>query len=88
MLKRRATPPTGGIPQPSPTWLERKRGVHLRFNLVDESTIAGVVLEVGPDGVLLGAAEYLGDQSVPLGGEVFLPKERVAFIQVPPRTGA
>jgi hypothetical protein len=69
------------------SWWATMRRQQLMVHLTDDTTIRGVVLEVTDDGVLLTAAEYLGDRNVPLGGEVFVARERVAFTQVPPRAG-
>ena len=69
------------------SWWEQRKTEVLMIHLADESTIQGVVLEIGPDGVLLGAPEYLGEERrVELAGEVWIPREQIVMVQVPPRT--
>lgn len=70
------------------SWWAAQRRQQLMVHLTDDTTIRGLVLEVTDDGVLLTAAEFLGDRNVMLGGEVFVARERVAFTQVPPRVVA
>lgn len=68
------------------SWWDGQRRHQLMVHLTDDTTIRGVVLEVTEDGVLLTACEYLGERTLPLGGEVFIARDRVAFTQVPPRS--
>ena len=67
-------------------WWERAHKRHVMVHQTDDRTIRGYVKEVAPDGVLLASAEYLPDQGapMPLGGEVFIPRERVNWVQVLP----
>ena len=66
-------------------WWQKARRKTVMVHTIDDKTIRGLVLEVAPDGVLLGGAEYLDGAPVPLGGQLFIPKERVAMVQIPPR---
>lgn len=49
----------------------------------DGRSIEGLLVSVGQDGVVLRAARYLTDDAqVPLLGELFVPRDRVLFVQV------
>jgi hypothetical protein len=76
--RKRALEPAG--------WFERTQHRHIWIHTTDERTMRGYVKEVSVDGVLLADAEYLPDQGapMPLGGEAFIPRERVNWVQVPP----
>lgn len=71
---------------PSPvTWLERVIKRRLIVHTTSGQTISGTLDEVTPDGVILRAASFHVDQPTPtvsLGGEVFIPREQVAFTQL------
>ena len=73
-------------PAPELGWWERSIKRLVMVHSTDDRTIQGYVKEVAPDGVLLASAEYLPDQGprVPLGGDVFIPRERVNWVQVLP----
>lgn len=48
-----------------------------------ETTIGGWLEETGKDGYLLRAPHLLMDEGVqPLDGELFIPHDRVAFVQL------
>lgn len=74
------------VPAEPASWWEAQERRQLMVHLIDDTTIRGVVREVTEEGVLLTSAEYLGERTVSLGGEVFVARERVAFTQVPPAT--
>jgi hypothetical protein len=64
------------------TWLRRATKTELLVHTVDERTIKGVLVETGREGLILRAAAYLeGQSSIPLAGETYIPRERVAFVQ-------
>jgi hypothetical protein len=76
------------LPAPPPElgWWERSIKRLVLIHKTDDQTVRGYVKEVAPDGVLLGQAEYLPDQgpAMPLGGEVFIPREIVGWVQLLP----
>jgi hypothetical protein len=67
-------------------WLLRRRRRSVTVHTRDEQTIEGILAMSAPDGIVLRAARYLDTTStIPLAGEVFIPRDRVAFIQVQSR---
>lgn len=54
-------------------------------NVDDDSTVRGLVVKVFEDGVKLGSAERLTEgPTVALGGEIFIPREHIVSVQIPP----
>jgi hypothetical protein len=68
-------------PASASSWLQgvvrRRLLVHTR----DGQTIDGQLVRVDADGLVLGPAQWEG---VDVGGEVWVPRERVAWCQQPP----
>jgi hypothetical protein len=61
--------------------LKKRVIVHLR----DSSSIEGALMSVTDDGVILRAGKLLaggGKPDTPMAGEVFVPRENVAFAQL------
>lgn len=81
-----APPAEAATPQPGPaSWLDQKMARRLVVHTTDDRSIEGLLESVGPDGVTLRAARLMGKPPVELGGEIWLPRETVAFVQtVPP----
>jgi hypothetical protein len=67
------------------SWWESAVLQQVWIHSTDGRTIRGFVKIVAVDGVLLADAEYLDDNgtTVQLGGEAFIPKERVNWVQIP-----
>jgi small nuclear ribonucleoprotein (snRNP)-like protein len=68
----------------SATWIDSVIQKRLIVHLKDGTTIQGSLSTVMKDGVILRAAAYLnpGSSATPMAGEVFIPRENVAFIQL------
>lgn len=62
--------------------MKRKIADNVLVHTTDERTVQGILALVARDGLVLRAAKYLDEQDVPLGGELFVPRERVLFVQV------
>lgn len=63
-------------------WLRRQLATQCVIHTVDEQSIAGYLEEVARDGVILRAATHLGETRVEIGGEVWVPRARIAWVQV------
>jgi hypothetical protein len=68
----------------SPGWLARSTRHRVLVHTVDGQTIDGQLARVDRDGLVLSPAEW---ESVDVGGEVFVPRERVGWCQRPPQRG-
>lgn len=65
------------------SWLTRKLASSVTVHLTTGDSIAGYLEEVGRDGVILRAPRFLdAEQHVPMAGELFVPREKVLFVQV------
>lgn len=65
------------------SYLKRKRLVRVLVHTRDKATIEGLLDEVARDGLVLRNAKYLEtDPETALHGEVFIPHDRVGFVQV------
>lgn len=63
----------------APSLEKRKVIVHTADGSID-----GVLMVIARDGLVLRSATYLDDDTKPeLAGELFVPREKVSFIQVP-----
>jgi hypothetical protein len=67
-----------------PGWLARSTRHRVLVHTVDGQTIDGQLARVDRDGLVLSPAEW---ESVDVGGEVFVPRERVGWCQRPPQRG-
>lgn len=67
--------------RPLDDWLSALSCPRMVVHTNDERSIEGTVMRVTGDGLLLRAAKLIGKPTVPLGGEVFIPRERVLFVQ-------
>ncbi|GAA2141532.1 hypothetical protein GCM10009760_25800 [Kitasatospora kazusensis] len=67
-------------------WLRRQLASEVVVHTIEEQSIRGWLEEEAPDGLILRAARFLdaGENPVPLAGETFIPRGRVAFVQVRP----
>ena len=67
-------------------WLRRQLAASVVVHTTTDQSIAGVLEETARDGVILRAARFLDspDAEVPLAGETFIPREKIAFVQVSP----
>jgi hypothetical protein len=83
VIKSRKPPPE---PEPSPLdWWDEMQNSLVMVHMDDDRTIKGLIVKVSPDGVLLASPEFLGEgPAFELGGESFIPRERIAWAQVPP----
>jgi hypothetical protein len=67
------------------SWLKQKLAVDVVVHTTDSSSIRGLLEDTARDGVVLRAARYLeGGSGVPLGGELFIPREKILMVQVDP----
>lgn len=68
----------------APTWLDRVMKKKVLFHTLNDQSIEGVLMEQVADGVILRAAVLLGSEGkrTPMAGEVFVPRENVAFAQL------
>ena len=71
------------------SWLKRARTERVILHLTDDMSAQGVLVGVYADGVALRHAELLSPGSQPtsvtttsIAGELFFPRERVAFVQL------
>lgn len=63
-------------------WLRRQFRRKVLVHTRDNQTLEGVLEADAPDGLVLRAARFLeGDGQVPLAGEIFVPRENVAWLQ-------
>lgn len=62
-------------------WLEQRRCDKVIVHTTDKVSLGGVLMSTGRDGIVLTAVRYLEDEGVELGGEVFVPREKVSFMQ-------
>lgn len=68
---------------PARRWTSRLEKRKVIVHTADGS-IDGVLLVTGTDGLVLADATYLGDdEKTEVAGELFVPREKVSFIQVP-----
>lgn len=66
------------------TWFRRRRAFSVLVHTTGDETFQGVLVGEFRDGVALRHAKYhSGEGDVPLAGEVFIPRSRIAFVQVP-----
>ena len=80
-----APPVEVATPEPgAASWLEEKTARRLVVHTTDDRSIEGLLEFVGPDGVTLRAARLMAKPPVDLGGEIWLPRETVAFVQTVP----
>ena len=64
-------------------WLRLKTRRKVVVHLTDSNTVEGLLRRSAPDGLVLEAAQYHDtERPVPLSGDVFLPRDRVSFVQV------
>lgn len=57
------------------------------MHTTDDSTLRGFLEDMGSDGVVLRAARFVQTEGdVALAGEVFVPRHKIAFVQVRPVT--
>lgn len=65
-------------------WLRRQLAHSVLVHTTTDQSIAGVLEEVARDGLILRAARFLdsSDAEIPLAGETFIPREKIALVQV------
>jgi hypothetical protein len=63
-------------------WLEERTARKVVVHTRDSRSIEGLLTTVAPDGLVLEAARYLEGDGVPLGGVVWVPRDRVEFLQL------
>lgn len=68
------------------SWLRHQLAHSVLVHTTSDQSIAGVLEEVARDGVILRAARFLdsSDAQVPLAGETFIPREKIALVQITP----
>ena len=66
-------------------WLKRQLADEVVIHTTESQTVRGWLEEVARDGVILRAARYVeGEGEIPLAGELFIPRPKIAFVQVRP----
>lgn len=66
------------------SWLDRVMKKRVVIHTKDDQSIEGTLMEQVEDGVILRAAKLLNPAgaSTPMAGEVFVPRDNVAFAQL------
>jgi hypothetical protein len=65
-------------------WLDRVMKKKILVHTRQDQSIEGVLMEQAVDGIILRASALLGENGkrTTMGGEVFVPRENVAFAQL------
>lgn len=68
----------------APKWFERTLKKKIVLHLKNDQSIEGALMEQTLDGVILRAAELLGENGkrTAMAGETFVPRENIAFSQL------
>jgi hypothetical protein len=65
-------------------WIRHRMAHRVYVHTTDDRTIEGVIVSEWRDGLSLGDARYHESSgAVSMAGEVFIPREKVLFIQRP-----
>lgn len=64
------------------TWLRRRSGRRVVVHTSDGASLEGVLMVTATDGLVLAWTRHL-DAELDLSDQVWVPRERIAFIQVP-----
>lgn len=64
-------------------WIARRMGRRAIVHLSDERSIEGTLMVSARDGIVLAGATYLEGAGTNLGGEIYVPRERLLFVQLP-----
>ena len=82
----RREPPRSEPPAPDPEpWLRAATLRRVIVHTTEDRSFEGLIGLVSPDGLVLRAAKLLeGGRSTSLGGEIFIPRSQVLFVQGPP----
>jgi hypothetical protein len=66
------------------TWLKSVMTKRILVHLTSGQSIDGSLTAIMADGIVLRAAKLLADsdRAVPMAGETFIPREKVAFAQL------
>lgn len=64
-------------------WLKRVSARKVLIHQTNDHSIEGLLVGVFDDGILLRSAAMLrsGADATPMGGDVFIPREKVALVQ-------
>jgi hypothetical protein len=63
-------------------WLQTRKRDRVIVYTVGGDTHDGLLHEVAHDGLVLWDVRLQSDQGIALGGEVYIPKDQVRFVQV------
>lgn len=63
------------------SWLRGRSGRRVVVHTTTERSIEGTLVVVARDGLVLAGARYL-DAETELGGDIYVPAERVAWMQL------
>lgn len=63
-------------------WLKRREFDRVVVTTTDNHALDGLLVTVANDGLVLHDATVRSDNDVRLAGEVYVPRERVRFVQV------
>lgn len=84
-LRGNQTAPSVPVRPPAPEpaqWLEQAEHRRLTVHTVADQSIQGTLRLAAPDGLLLWSVKMLTKNgAVQMEGEVFIPREQVAFVQ-------
>jgi hypothetical protein len=64
-------------------WLRRQLAHSVVVHTTTDASISGILEFQAHDGIVLRAARFLeGSDQISLGGETFIPREKIALVQV------
>lgn len=70
------------------SWVKKRLACFVVVHTTDDRTIEGVLETDARDGLVLAGASYVetGGNKIALDGQVFVPAEKVSFVQRPHAT--
>ncbi len=76
-----------GEPIAEPGWLAERTHRSILVHTIENTTFSGVLMHTAEDGVVLADAGLHtpgAEREVSLGGETFVPRARISFVQIMP----
>lgn len=78
-----------GEPVAPSGWLAERIHRSVLVHTNEDTTFEGVLMHTADDGLLIAEAKLHKDnREIPLGGETFVPRARVSFVQIMPAVTA
>lgn len=75
-------------PAPTPvtteSWLDDVMARRILVHTKDDRSIEGLLLQVYPEEIVLRSARLLSPDTIDLGGEIWLPRANILFVQMMP----